>query len=143
MKRFLRLFSPKRAVGDFVDHWKQPTPHRWQILGVAAALTFAMFMLFVPESQRIKPARPEITYISTWDEARTRDEIIASNVAHQERKDRIEALMEERAEVRKEMYRQLGRATFIDVDAMERELEAETAAQEAAASPRAPTPSAR
>lgn len=141
MKQFLRRISPKRAVGDFVDHWQQPTPHRWQILGVACAATFAMFMLFMPESQRVKPARPEVTYITTWDESRTREEIIASNLANQERKDRIAALEEERAELRKELYRQLGRATFIDVDAMEAEIDAERASEEAASAQQAPQPS--
>ena len=140
-KKFLRLISPKRAVDDFVGHWKQPTPHRWQILGVAGALTFAMFMLLVPESQRVPPARPEVTYITTWDETRTRDEIIASNLANQERQDRIAALMQERAELRKELYRQLGRATFVDVDAMEKEIEADKAAEESASQQQQPAQS--
>ena len=132
MNKYFRRISPKRAVGDFVDHWHQPTPHRWQILGVACAATFAIFMLFVPESQRADLPRPEVTYISTWDENRTREEIIASNEANQERKDRIAAIQEERAEKRKEMYRELGRATFIDVDSMQAEIDAEQAAAQSA-----------
>ena len=133
MRKYLHMINPKRAVGDFAEQWQQPTPHRWQILGVACAATFALIMLFVPESQRMEPARPEITYITTWDESRSREEIIASNIANQERKERIEALLQERAELRKELYRELGRATGLDVDQMEAEIRAEEEADRAAA----------
>ena len=133
MRKYLRLINPKRAVDDFAEQWQQPTPHRWQILGVACAATFALIMLFLPESQRKEPARPEITYITTWDESRSREEIIASNIANQERKERIAALLEERAELRKELYRELGRATGLDVDQMEAEIRAEEEADRAAA----------
>ncbi len=127
-----RRINPKHAVEDFAREWRQPTPHRWQIMGVAIAATFALFMVFVPESQRMEPARPEITYISTFDPDRTREQIIASNIANQKRKEELAALIAEREELTREMYRQLGRATFIDVDAMEAELERERAAEKAA-----------
>ena len=133
MRKYLHMINPKRAVGDFAQQWQQPTPHRWQILGVACAATFALIMLFLPESQRAAPARPEITYITTWDETRSREEIIASNIANQERKERIEALLQERAELRKELYRELGRATGLDVDQMEADIRAEEEADRAAA----------
>ncbi len=125
MKQFLRRISPKRAVTDFAEQWRQPTPHRWQILGVACAATFALFMLFVPDSARVPPARPDLVYISTFEEGRSDAEIIASNCANQELQDAIEARLAERAELRRDMYRALGRATFIDVDEMEAEIEAE------------------
>ena len=147
MRKYLRMISPRRAVGDFVEHWKQPQPHRWQILGVACAATFAMFMAFMPESQRGPLPRPEVTYITTWDESRTREEIVASNIEHQKRKDEIAALLEQRAELRKEMYRELGRATGLDVDEMEAKIKADEAAEKArleatAPAPTAPTPPA-
>ncbi len=132
MREFFRRVSPRRAVADFVEHWQQPTEHRWPLLGVAAAATFAIFMLFIPDSQRIEPRRPEVTYITSWSPDRTDEEIIASNIANQQRKDELEAIEEERAELRKDLYRALGRATFIDVDEMEAEIEAERAAEEAA-----------
>lgn len=132
MKQFLRLINPKRAALDFAEQWKQPTPHRWPILGVALALTFALFMLFIPESQRIEAKRPEVIYISTWEEGRSERDIIASNCANQQLKDELQAKLEERAEIRVDMYKALGRATFIDVDAIEAEAEAERASQQAA-----------
>ena len=133
MKSFLRHISPKRAVQDFTGHWQAPTPHRWQILGLSMAITFAMGMFLIPKSQRIPPARPDITYISTFDETRGEAEIIASNCVNQRFKDELQARMDARAELRKEMGRALGRATFVDVDAMEAEIAAEEARAAAAA----------
>lgn len=128
MKRFLRRISPKRAVGDFTEQWKRPTPHRWQILGVACAATFALFFTLIPDAERITPARPELVYITTLDENRSDAEIIADNCANQELQDAIEARIAEREELRRELYRALGRATFVDVDEMVEEAEAERAA---------------
>ena len=120
-----------RAVKDFGEQWKQPTPHRWQILGVAVAATFCVFMLFVPKSQRSAPRPPDVIYISTFEESRTEAEIIASNCANQRLQNQLEALLAANAERRREMYRALGRATFVDVDAMEEEIEREEAAEAA------------
>lgn len=133
MKGFFRRISPRRAVTDFRDQWQQPTPHRWQILGVAMAATFCIFMLFIPEGQRGPPERPEIYYISTLDENRSEAEIIASNCENQRLKDELQARLDAGAERRREMYEALGRATFLDVDEMQAEIEAERAAEEAAA----------
>ncbi|WP_052768919.1 hypothetical protein [Aurantiacibacter marinus] len=125
MKRLLRLISPRRAVNDFTEQWRQPTPHRWQILGVACAATFALFMLFVPDGARIEPRRPELIYISTLDESRTEEQIIASNCANQRLQNQIQVRLQERAELRRQIYRDLGRATFVDVDEMEARAEAD------------------
>ncbi|RIV85863.1 hypothetical protein [Aurantiacibacter zhengii] len=129
MKGFFRRVSPRRAVVDFRDQWKQPTPHRWQILGVAMAATFAVFMLFIPESQRAPPARPDVMYISTFEEGRTEGEIIATNCANQQLKDELQARIDANEARRREMYETLGRATFIDVDEMKAEIEAERQAK--------------
>ncbi|MGX7894470.1 hypothetical protein [Tsuneonella sp. HG222] len=129
---FWRNVSPRGAVGDFLDTWRQPQPYRWQILGIAVALTFAIMMLFIPKSERADPERPTITYISTLDETRTDAEIVASNQANQKRKEEAEAILAARVERRKELYRALGRATGVDVAEMERKIKAEEAAEAAA-----------
>ncbi len=131
MKQFLRRISPKRAVLDFVEVWQQPSEHRWPVLGVAIAATFALFMLFIPESQRVEPRPPEVTWIATYDEARTREQIIRSNCENQLRQNEREDLLARRAELRRDMYMALGRATGMDVDSINREAEAERAAAEA------------
>ena len=87
-----RRISPRGAIADFIEEWRRPQPYRWQILGLAVAITFAMMVLLIPESQRAPPARPEVTFITTWEEGRTDEEIAASNAANQERKDEAAAL---------------------------------------------------
>ena len=133
MKSYFRRISPKGAVDDFASQWRAETPYRWHILGVAMAATFAIFMLFIPDSVRVAPAPPEVIYISTLDDSRTDAEIIASNCANQKLKDELEAQLAEQEERRKEAYRALGAATFVDVDEMQAEIEAEEAAAKAAA----------
>jgi hypothetical protein len=87
------------------------------------------------------PARPEITYITTFAPERTREEIIASNLANQKVKDRLAAEQAERDRKVKEMYRTLGRMSGMDVDRIEREAAAQRAAEEKAKP--AQTPAAR
>ena len=139
MKDFFRRISPFRAVKDFTHVWGEPTPHRWPILGVACAATFAIFMLFVPEGTRIVPRAPDLIYISTLDEDRTEAEIIAENCANQELQDAIAARLEERAELRRDIYRALGEATFVDVDSMVEEAERREQAEAVAGGGSEPT----
>lgn len=130
---FWRQISPRRAVEDFAHEWRQPNPYRWRVLGVSVAATFALMMLLLPESARIEPQPPEVTWITTFAEGRTDAEIVASNIENQERKDRLAAEAAEREERRRQAYKALGRATGVDVDSMEAEIESERAAEQAAA----------
>lgn len=133
---FWRQISPRRAVADFMGQWQRPNPRRWQIMAVSIAATGSIMWVFVPKNQRVEPRPPEVTWITTFDESRTREEIIASNIANQRRKERLEALEAERLEYRKELYRELGRATGLDVDEMEREIAEKEAADRRAAETR-------
>ena len=119
---FWRRISPKGAVKDFAHEWRQPTPYRWQVLGVSVAATFAVMVTFIPPNQYVPPPRPQVTYITSFAPDRTQEEIIASNIANQQRQDELRAERERRIERRKELYRALGRATGLDVDAMEAEI---------------------
>jgi hypothetical protein len=130
---FWRRISPRHAVQDFANEWRQPAPHRWKVLGVSVAATFFIGMMFVPKSQRIQPRPPEVTWITSYAADRTDAEIAASNLANQRRQDEIAARLAKREEIRKNLYRELGRATFVDVDAMERKIAEEEAAAKAAA----------
>lgn len=118
---FWRDVSPRGALTDLAGEWRQPTPYRWQILGVSIAATFALMMLFLPEEQRAPPARPTVTWITTFDPNRTDQEIIESNIENQKRQDAIRAIKKAQEERRREAYRALGRATGMDVDALEKE----------------------
>lgn len=135
-------FSPGGAIADFIEQWRQPTPYRWQILGVSVAMTFTLMVLMIPESQRVEPRRPEVTYITTFAPDRTEAEIIQSNIENQKRQDVIEAERAAREERRREAFRTLGRASGIDVDELEeyyRERLAEDTPAEAAPAPTTPS----
>jgi hypothetical protein len=130
---FWRHISPRRGVEDFVNEWRRPQPYRWRALGLAVAMTFALMMMLIPENQRVEPAKPQITYINSWRADRTDAEIIASNIENQRRREELEAIYERRAELRKKLYRELGRATGLDVDEMEREIARQETAERTAA----------
>jgi hypothetical protein len=130
---FWSRISPRRGVEDFVSEWRRPQPYRWRALALAVAATFALMMMLIPANQRAEPKRPEVTYITSWGADRTDEEIIASNIENQRRQDELEELQQRRAELRKELYRELGRATGLDVDEMERDIARQAAAEQAAA----------
>lgn len=118
---YWRNISPRGAIGDLVELWRQPTPYRWQILGLSVAATFTLMVLMIPESERVPPAQPDVTFITTFEAGRTDEEIVASNLENQKRQDQLRAEAEARAERRREAFRALGRASGFDVDALERQ----------------------
>mgnify|MGYP001806629624 FL=1 len=104
---------------------------RFGILLLAAVVPAAIFWQFGKERWRIPPAPPKVEYISTFEEGRTDAEIAESNRANQEIQDQLLAEQRRREEEAKDAYRALGRASGIDVEAMERRI-AEQEAQESA-----------
>ena len=137
---FWRRISPRRAVADFAHEWRRPNPYRWPALGISVAATFVILLVFLPKNERVAPRPPEITWITTYAPGRTDAEIAASNRVNQQRKDALAAEQAAREERRKELYRALGRATGLDVDAMEAEIAREEAAAKSGAA--SPSPSA-
>ncbi|MGC1270982.1 MAG: hypothetical protein WA842_10345 [Croceibacterium sp.] len=131
MRGYFQHINPTGAVSELAMLWRE-NPHRWLVLLLSMSLTAGVFYAFVPKSQLAEPRPPKITWITTFDPNRTQAEIIASNRKNQLRKDYIAALEAERTELRKQLYRELGRATFLDVDAMEAQLAREEAADKAA-----------
>lgn len=134
--------SPIDGIGSFVEHWRQPTPYRWQILGLSVALTFTMIVLFVPKTERAPPEKMQVTWINSWPEGRSDEEIIASNIANQKRKDAKAELERQREEFRKEFYRKLAKASGMDPDALAREYGEKDAAQAKPAATAAAAPAA-
>lgn len=133
--RLKTRFNAKAGFADLWDYVREPRPYRWPLLAVSFAIPATGLALLSQESHFRPPDAPEVTYISTFAEGRSEEEIRQSNIANQQRKDALEA---ERAELERrkiEAYKSLGRATGLDVDAMEREaaMEREREAAEAAA----------
>ncbi len=127
---FWKDVSPKAAFSDFRGEWGN-NPYRWRVLAVSIAATAGVMILAIPPDERVEPRPLPVTYITTFEDGRTKAEILASNLANQKRKEERQALLEKREELRKSLYRELGRATGLDVDAMEKEIAEQEAAEEA------------
>jgi hypothetical protein len=95
---------------------------RVSVLAIAVLMTAGTLYQFTRERVRIPPPPAEVTYISTFESGRTDAEIAASNRANQEKQDRLNAEQAKREDEVRNAYRALGRATGLDVDAMERDI---------------------
>lgn len=129
-------FNPAGGIADFWTEFRRPNPYRWPILGLSILPVAGMLWWGMNSTVYGEPERPRITYITTLEQARSDAEIIAENLANQEIKDLRKAEEERIAQAKREMYKALGRATGMDVDAIERKAEAERAAEAAAAAKR-------
>lgn len=141
----MRLSPRYNPVGGIADFWQQirrPTPYRWPVLGASLLSTFGLMFWLTQESVLVAPEPPKVSFISTFEPGRSDAEIVASNIANQQRKDRLAAEQAARDEKVKDAYRALGRATGIDVDAMERKIAADKAAEAARAAARTAGPPA-
>jgi hypothetical protein len=133
---FWRQVHPRGAIADFVTVWRQAGNNRWRIAAVSALCTIGVFSVMWQEGEHGPPRAPKITYIRTWAPHRTDEEIIASNIANQKRKERLAAEQAASDERVREMYKTLGRMSGMDVDAIEKKAMAERAAEEQAAKER-------
>ncbi|GAA3802208.1 hypothetical protein GCM10022600_25480 [Qipengyuania pelagi] len=129
--RLSTRFNPVGGIQDFWSEFTRPNPYRWPILIASMLCTFGLLFWVTKERVIGPPARPEVTFISTFAEGRTDDEIVASNLANQRLQDQIREEQAVREEEVRDMYRTLGRASGLDVDAMEAEIAADRARQEA------------
>ncbi len=137
----MKLSSRYNPTGGIVDFWneiRRPTPYRWPVLAASLLCTGTLLFWVVKERYLVPPEPPKVSFISTFKEGRTDAEIVASNNANQQRKDRLAAEQAARDEMVKDAYRALGRATGVDVEAMERRIVEEKAAEAAAAKAKAP-----
>lgn len=129
-------FNPAGGIADFWNEIRRPNPYRWPILFVSVLPAVFMIWWGLNSTEYGEPERPTIEYITTLDPARSEAEIAAENRANQEIKD-LRAAEEARiAKEKRELYKSLGRAAGMDVDAIERKAEAERAAEKAAADKR-------
>lgn len=130
--RFRTRFNAAGGIADFWNEWKKPTPYRWPILAASFAMTGTMFFWLTKEEYYYPPEVPQVTYITTYAEGRTDEEIRQSNIENQRIQDEREAERERIEQRRRELYKSLGAATGLDVETMEAEAEAERAAEEQA-----------
>lgn len=95
---------------------------RFSVLAIAVVMTGGLLYQFTRERVRIPPPPAEVTYISTFEPDRTDAQIAASNLANQKKQERLNAEQAKRENEARDVYRALGRATGLDVDAMERDI---------------------
>jgi len=124
-------FNVGHGLIDFWNEFRKPNPYRWPILMVSSLPVLVALYWLSHEIYYAEPERPKVTYITTFAPGRSQAEIEASNEANQLRKDELQAQQEELAERKKQMYRDLGRATGLDVDAMEAQIARDKAREEA------------
>ncbi len=130
--RLISRLNPAEGVGDFWAYLRRPQPYRWPILGLSMLMTGTLLFWVLQERYYLPPERPRVTYITSFAPGRTDEEIIASNIANQARKEALAAEQAEREELRREIYRTFGRAAGMDVEKIEREAAEERAREEAA-----------
>lgn len=127
--RFHTRFNAVGGMADFWNQWKQPTPHRWPILGASILVSGSLFFWLTQEQYYYPPEVPEVTYITTFADGRTDEEIRQSNIENQRLKEEREAERARILERRRELYKEVGAASGLDVEAMEAQIEAEEAAE--------------
>jgi hypothetical protein len=130
--RLTSRFNPAGGIADFWTEIRRPTPYRWPILGLSLLCSFGLLYWVMRESVLVPPAPPKVSFISTFEAGRSDAQIVASNIENQRRKERRQAEQAKRDEEVKAAYRALGRATGLDVDAMERRIAEEKKAEAAA-----------
>jgi pyrimidine deaminase RibD-like protein len=124
--------SPKGAVSDFIAVFRDAGPNRWRIALAAAGCTALTFSLLTREEHRIPQRLPTITYINSWREGRSDAEIEAGNIANQKMKEKEAAEAARDAQETRDLYKALGRASGMDVDAIEAKAKADEATEAAA-----------
>lgn len=129
---YWRKVHPVGAVADFREVYRQAGTNRWRFAIAAAAMTIAIFSVIWQEGMRGPPARPVVTLIKSWPADRSDAEIIRTNRENQERKERLAAEQAKRDEDVRKFYKELGRASGMDVEAIEKEAQTERTAAEAA-----------
>lgn len=124
--------NPTGAVADFITVFRGTGRHRWRFVALSAACTFAVFSVMWQEEAVGPPARPHITYITSFAPGRSDAEIAAANRENQLLQDRLAADQAKRDEEVRRIYKTLGRMSGMDVDALERKALAEQAAKKRA-----------
>ena len=129
---FWKDVRPAGALSDFRDVYRSAGQHRWRFVALAAATTWLVFSLVTHEEARILPRPPHIDYVTSWRPGRSDAEILAADIANQKRKDRLAAEQAKRDAMVRGIYKSLGRASGMDVDAIDARAQADAAAEASA-----------
>lgn len=126
---FIANVSPTGAISDLAEVFRQAGPRRWRTLVAAVLVAAGIFSILAREEHRIAPRLPTITYINSWRADRSDGEIRATNKAWQKAQTRLDAEQAARDEEVRKIYKAIGRASGMDVEAIERQAAADRAAE--------------
>ncbi len=129
---YWRNINPTGAIADFRTVFEQAGRNRWRFAFLAALTTLGIFSIMMQESWKKPRPKAEITYITSWRADRSDAEITASNIANQKRKEARAAEQAKREEAVRNIYKTIGRASGMDVAAIELQAQADRAAEAAA-----------
>ena len=127
-----RDVNPRGMIADFREVWRQAGHNRWRIFVFAGACTFGVFYVMFQQEGRAPHLPPKVDYISVLPAHRTDEEIMASNIENQKRKEAMASEKARRDEDVRAIYKQLGRWSGLDVEKIAREADTEEAAREQA-----------
>jgi hypothetical protein len=112
---FFKNISPTRAGGDLIAYLREDRPYKVPLFLAACFPPAIMIgLVYFDALEKAKPPPPEVMYFESWPLTRTIEESRAAIA-----KNGIEKTKQ--LEAAKEAYKALGRATGMDVDAIERE----------------------
>lgn len=129
-------FNPAPGFLDFWNEFRKPNPYRWPLLAVSVIPAVLIFGWALSQTHYKEPQPPKVTYVTSFADDRTIDEIIATNLENQQVKELRAARQTEIAERKRNMYKALGAAAGMDVETIAREADARRAAEKAAAEAR-------
>jgi hypothetical protein len=138
MREMWREATPRGAIADMRTVYQQAGKNRWRIALLAGLTTFGTFSVMTSQSWKKGRELPEITYINSWPADRTAAETKAFIEENQRRKDERAALEAKIDAETKALWKALGRASGMDVEAIEAQAEADRKAAEAAKAKGAP-----
>lgn len=101
-----RPASPRALWADLRAFMAQRSRYQWVSLGLALIMPVALIWLFYLDSAQLKPG-PRITYVESWSEARSDEEIRAHQVVRERER-------RERAEEIRRRWKQLGDRTGVN-----------------------------
>ena len=101
-----RPASPRVLWQDLRAFAAERSRYQWVSLALALAMPVAIFFLFVMDSSNLK-AGPRITYVDSWAETRSDDEIKAAQIER-------ERAREARAEEMRKAWKKLGDRTGVN-----------------------------
>ncbi|MBL0923869.1 MAG: hypothetical protein IBJ12_05295 [Sphingomonadaceae bacterium] len=120
---FFKDVSLRSAGTDLLGFLRTSGSHSpWLFLAACVPTAIIIYTFYLDTLEKAKPPPREIIYVESWPLTRSLEESKAFIAERQKLKDQMIAR-------EKEAYKAFGRAVGMDVDRIEREAEAERAAQ--------------